>query len=62
MPKPIRIVDTTLRDGMHSVAHQFTPEQMAIIAAAMDPVETTSATLSPATKTLLDGRSLRPVD
>lgn len=36
MPEFIRIVDTTLRDGMHSVAHQFTPEQMATIAAAMD--------------------------
>ena len=36
MAKQMRIVDTTLRDGMHSVAHQFTPEQMATIAAAMD--------------------------
>ncbi len=36
MSKFMRVVDTTLRDGMHSVAHQFTPEQMAAIAAAMD--------------------------
>lgn len=36
MSKFIRVVDTTLRDGMHSVAHQFTPAQMATIAAAMD--------------------------
>ena len=36
MSKFIRVVDTTLRDGMHSVAHQFTPQQMATIAAAMD--------------------------
>jgi 4-hydroxy-2-oxovalerate aldolase len=36
MSEFLRIVDTTLRDGMHSVAHQFTPEQMATIAAAMD--------------------------
>jgi len=32
----IRIIDTTLRDGMHAVSHQFTPEEMAEIAAAMD--------------------------
>jgi len=36
MSKFIRVVDTTLRDGMHSVAHRFTPQQMAAIAAAMD--------------------------
>lgn len=36
MSNRLRIVDTTLRDGMHSVAHQFTPEQMAEIAKAMD--------------------------
>ena len=36
MPKSIRIIDTTLRDGMHSVSHQFTPQQMVEIARAMD--------------------------
>jgi 4-hydroxy-2-oxovalerate aldolase len=36
MTRHIRIVDTTLRDGMHSVAHQFTPEQMACVAAGLD--------------------------
>lgn len=36
MSRFVRVVDTTLRDGMHSVAHQFTPQQMADIAAAMD--------------------------
>jgi 4-hydroxy 2-oxovalerate aldolase len=36
MSRFVRVVDTTLRDGMHSVAHQFTPEQMAQIAAALD--------------------------
>jgi 4-hydroxy 2-oxovalerate aldolase len=35
VPK-IRIMDTTLRDGMHAMAHQFTPEQMAMVAAALD--------------------------
>ncbi len=32
----VRIVDTTLRDGMHSVSHKFTPAEMATIAAAID--------------------------
>lgn len=36
MDKRIRIVDTTLRDGMHSVAHKFTLEQMKSIAQKMD--------------------------
>lgn len=36
MGKKIRIVDTTLRDGMHAVAHQFTPEDMAEIAMKLD--------------------------
>ncbi|MCC7355318.1 MAG: 4-hydroxy-2-oxovalerate aldolase [Anaerolineae bacterium] len=36
MTKHIRVVDTTLRDGMHSVGHQFTPEQMAGIASGLD--------------------------
>ena len=33
---PIKIVDTTVRDGSHSVAHQFTPEQVATVAGALD--------------------------
>lgn len=32
----VNVVDTSLRDGMHSVAHQFTPEQVATVAGAMD--------------------------
>jgi len=32
----LRLVDMTLRDGMHAVDHQFTPEQMADIAGALD--------------------------
>lgn len=35
----LRLVDMTLRDGMHAVDHQFTPEQMADIAAALDEAE-----------------------
>ncbi|WP_371375178.1 4-hydroxy-2-oxovalerate aldolase [Sporomusa aerivorans] len=34
--KTIRVIDATLRDGMHAVSHQLTPEQMAQIAAGMD--------------------------
>lgn len=34
--KFIRVVDTTLRDGMHSVSHQFTLDQMKAIAGGMD--------------------------
>jgi 4-hydroxy 2-oxovalerate aldolase len=33
----INLVDTSLRDGMHSVSHAFTPEQMGAVAAALDP-------------------------
>lgn len=36
MSQYINITDATLRDGMHSVAHQFTPEQMAKVAAALE--------------------------
>ncbi|OJU81178.1 MAG: 4-hydroxy-2-oxovalerate aldolase [Solirubrobacterales bacterium 70-9] len=33
----INLVDTSLRDGMHSVSHGFTPEQIGTVAAALDP-------------------------
>ena len=32
----VRIVDTTVRDGSHSVAHRFTPAQVAKVAAMLD--------------------------
>ena len=32
----VRIIDTTVRDGSHSVAHKFTPEQVATVARGLD--------------------------
>lgn len=32
----VNLIDSSLRDGMHSVAHQFTPAQVARVAAALD--------------------------
>ena len=34
--KQVKIIDTTLRDGMHSVSHQYTLEQMEKIATALN--------------------------
>ncbi|MHB1162003.1 MAG: 4-hydroxy-2-oxovalerate aldolase, partial [Chloroflexota bacterium] len=36
MDRYVAITDMTLRDGMHSVAHQFTPEEMARVASALE--------------------------
>jgi 4-hydroxy-2-oxovalerate aldolase len=36
MAKKIRIIDTTLRDGMHAVSHQFSTSDMAEIALKLD--------------------------
>ena len=36
MSAAVRIVDTTMRDGSHSVAHQYTPEQVATVAKMLD--------------------------
>jgi 4-hydroxy 2-oxovalerate aldolase len=32
----VRLVDTTMRDGSHSVAHQFTPDQVATVSRMLD--------------------------
>ena len=32
----ITLVDSSLRDGMHSVGHRFSPEQVAAVAAGLD--------------------------
>ena len=32
----IKLVDVTLRDGMHTVAHSFVPHRVATVAAAID--------------------------
>jgi 4-hydroxy 2-oxovalerate aldolase len=32
----VRLIDTTVRDGSHTVAHQFTPEQVATVAKGLD--------------------------
>lgn len=34
--KSVRIIDSTLRDGMHAVSHQFSPDDVAAIAAAQN--------------------------
>ena len=34
--KRVAILDTTLRDGQHAMAHQFTPRQAADVAKALD--------------------------
>jgi 4-hydroxy 2-oxovalerate aldolase len=36
MSAPIRIVDTTLRDGSHSIAHRYTPQQVEKVARMLD--------------------------
>ena len=35
-PAQLRIVDTTLRDGSHAIAHKFTVDQVKTIAGALD--------------------------
>lgn len=35
----LRLVDMTLRDGMHAVDHQFTPDEMADVAAALEKAQ-----------------------
>ena len=35
-PRPIRVIDSTMRDGSHAMAHQFDLDQIASIAEALD--------------------------
>ena len=37
--RKIRLIDTTLRDGMHAVSHQLTPAQMAGVAKGLDEAQ-----------------------
>jgi len=37
--RDVRLVDMTLRDGMHAVDHSFTPAEMAEVAAALEAAE-----------------------
>ncbi|HEX5141152.1 MAG TPA: 4-hydroxy-2-oxovalerate aldolase, partial [Dehalococcoidia bacterium] len=36
MPKSVRLIDSTLRDGSHAMAHQYTSEQVRNIVKALD--------------------------
>jgi 4-hydroxy-2-oxovalerate aldolase len=42
MSKTVKILDVTLRDGMHAVGHGFGPEQMASLAAGIDTLHVES--------------------
>src|SRR6266581_4710625 len=35
-PRAVRVIDSTLRDGSHAKAHQFTADQVAAIAGGLD--------------------------
>lgn len=35
-PEPVRITDTTMRDGSHAMSHQFTEEQVRVTARSLD--------------------------
>ena len=36
MPKSVRLIDSTLRDGSHAMAHQFTSDMVRDIVKALD--------------------------
>lgn len=44
--RPIRVIDSTMRDGSHAMAHQFTLEQIERIARALDEAGVTTMEIS----------------
>ena len=44
--RPIRVIDSTMRDGSHAMAHQFTLDQIEKIARALDEAGVTTMEIS----------------
>lgn len=44
--RSVRVIDSTMRDGSHAMAHQFTAEQVASIAGALDDAGVTTMEIS----------------
>jgi 4-hydroxy-2-oxovalerate aldolase len=63
-PRAVRVIDSTLRDGSHAKAHQFTAEQVAVIAGGLDRAGVGTVEVSHGDglggSSLTYGRSLEP--